>query len=205
VLGPIIVTAKIIMQRLWQLKIDWDESVPSDVQTKWSRYESELHILNHFQVQRKVISHHSNVIELCGFADASDKAYGACVYVRIKSSETHYETTLLCARSRVTPLKNLSLPRLELCAAVLLSQLMHKIMESVDVKFTRIHYWSDSTIMLAWIKSAPRKWSTFVANRVSTIPDTSDPNDWYHVDTSHNPADIISKGMAPALLLKTEL
>ncbi|XP_025997375.2 uncharacterized protein LOC113005723 [Solenopsis invicta] len=205
ILGPVIITAKIIMQRLWQLKVDWDETVPSDIQTQWSRYESELHTLNHLQIPRKVASQHSEVMELCGFSDASERAYGACVYVRSKLAETQYEVTLLCAKSRVTPLKNLSLPRLELCGAVLLSQLMHKVTESVDFKFARKRYWSDSTITLAWIKSPPRKWSTFVAKRVSAIQDTSDPNDWYHVDSLHNPADIISKGMAPALLLKSEL
>ncbi|XP_018406191.1 PREDICTED: uncharacterized protein LOC108782411 [Cyphomyrmex costatus] len=99
----------------------------------------------------------------------------------------------------------MSLPRLELCAALLLAQLMHKIMECVNCKFTRSFYWSDSTIALSWIRSSPRKWNTFVANRVSAIQDISNQEDWHHVDSSHNPADIISRGISPTLLLTTKL
>ncbi|XP_018357524.1 PREDICTED: uncharacterized protein LOC108757561 [Trachymyrmex cornetzi] len=155
---PITITARILMQKLWQLKTHWDETVPIDIQTQWSRYEAELHEFNNLQIPRKVIHHHdADVLELCGFSDASEKAYGACVYVRSKLTEDTYQARLLCARSRVASLKNLTLPRLELCAAVLLAQLMHKVLEISDIKFTRVHYWSDSTITLSWIKSSPRR------------------------------------------------
>jgi len=115
------------MQRLWRLRIDWDEAVPSDMHSQRSSYKSELHILNDFQLSRKIIPHATEVIELCGFSDASERAYGVCVYVRSKSSDNHYEANLLCAKSRVASLKNLSLLRLELCTALLLAQLMHKV------------------------------------------------------------------------------
>jgi len=205
ILGPIIVTAKILMQRLWQLRVDWDEAVPSDIHSQWSRYKSEFHILNNFQLSRKVIPHATEAIELCGFSDASERAYGACVYVRSKSSDNHYETNLLCAKSRVAPLKNLFLHRLELCAALLLAQLMRKVSEALDIKVSRTYFFSDSTITLSWIKSSPRRWSTFVANRVSAIQDISDTNGWHYVESACNPADIISRGMPPTLLLKTIL
>lgn len=204
IIAPITVTAKIYMQKLWQLKMNWDEAVPHEMQTQWSQYESELHVLNELQISRTIVTRHNDILELCGFADASEKAYGACVYVRNKL-EGQYDARLLCAKSRIAPLKNLSVPRLELCAALLLAQVMHKVLESVDVKFTRTYYWSDSTITFSWIRSVPRRWSTFVANRVSAIQDISDPNDWHYVNSSHNPADIISRGMSPTLLLKTEL
>lgn len=127
--------------------------------------------------------HNAIEVELCGFADASKKAYGACVYIRTKS-ENGYEARLLCTKSRVAPVKKLSLPRLELCAALLLSQLMYKISESIDIKFVQMYYWSDSTITLSWIKSHPRRWSTYIANRVSAIQNISDLNDWYHEESS---------------------
>ncbi|XP_018368508.1 PREDICTED: uncharacterized protein LOC108764668 [Trachymyrmex cornetzi] len=205
ILGPIITTAKIFMQRLWELKVDWDETLPSDIQTQWARYEAELPILNQVQISRKVIHYNNKELDLCGFADASERAYGACIYVRSKLSETQYKVNLLCAKSRVAPLKNLSLPRLELCAALLLAQLMHKVLESINITFAHVYYWSDSTIALSWIKAPPRRWNTFVANRVSAIQDISDTNNWFYVHSSHNPADIISRGMSPSLLLSTEL
>ncbi|XP_011694052.1 PREDICTED: uncharacterized protein LOC105453628 [Wasmannia auropunctata] len=189
ILGPIVITAKIFMQRLWQLKVDWDEAVPSDIQTQWSRYESELHLLNKLQISRKM----------------PVKMHMKLAYIFGASHQKVITNQIYCAKSRVAPLKNISLPRLELCAALILAQLMHKISTFIDVKFTRIYYWSDSTITLSWIRSVPRRWSTFVANRVRTIQDISDPSDWYYVDSAHNPADIISRRMPPSSLLKADL
>ncbi|XP_018378048.1 PREDICTED: uncharacterized protein LOC108770819 [Trachymyrmex cornetzi] len=205
ILGPIITTAKIFMQRLWELKVDWDETLPSDIQTQWARYEAELPILNQVQISRKVIHYNNTELDLCGFADASVRAYGTCIYIRSKLSETQYKVNLLCAKTRVAPLKNLSLPRLELCAALLLAQLMHKVLKSINITFAHVYYWSDTTIALSWIKTPPRRWNTFVANRVSAIQNISDKNNWFYVHSSHNPADIISRGMSPSSLLSTEL
>jgi len=136
------------------------------------------------------------------FLGSNERAYGACVY-RSKSSDNHYKTNLLCAKLRVAPLKNLSLPCPELWTALLLAQLMRKISEAFDIKVSRTYFFSDSTITLSWLKSSPRKWSTFVANRVSAIQDISDTNGWHYVDSACNPADIISRRMLPTLLLKT--
>jgi len=143
-------------------------------------------------------------LELHSFADASERAYGACIYIRSTDFEDSHHTSLVCSRSRVSPLKNLSLPRLELCAALLSAQLT-QVLQSINIKFDCVYHWSDSNIALAWIKSCPRRWTTFVANRVSAIQELSDSNDWHYVKSSQNAADIISRGMSPISLLQSRL
>lgn len=110
-LGPIIVTAKIIIQALWQLKLSWDESVPLDINSKWQELCDQLEALNDLKIPRHILLYESVYTELHGFADASEAAYGACVYVRCIDKFKNCSVNLLCARSRVAPLKRVTLPR----------------------------------------------------------------------------------------------
>ena len=102
-----------------------------------------------------------------GFSDASELAYGACIYLRSVSDVGQVKTQLLTAKSRVTPLKAPSIPRLELCAAVLLSELVDKTKKCLTYNIEAMYLWSDSTIQ--WSQSCSREWATFVENRVGII------------------------------------
>lgn len=134
ILGPIIVIAKLILQDLWQAGIDWDKSIPQDSYTKWLQLKLQLPILNQLRVPRCVKNiADPRLTQIHGFCDASQRAYGACVYLRTRHGPCNYQSNLLCAKSRVAPLKALSLPRLELSAALLLSQLVDKIRSSIDL------------------------------------------------------------------------
>ncbi|XP_025267450.1 uncharacterized protein LOC112638978 [Camponotus floridanus] len=205
-LGPTTVIAKIIMQDLWRLKIDWDESLPLDVNTKWKRYEAELPMLRNIFIPRRVIELDDYVkLEIHGFADASEIAYGACVYVRVTDANGKHSTRLLCSKGRVAPLKALSIPRLELCAALLLAQLIDKVLKCLTVKIDSVYLWTDSTIVLAWLQSCSRTWTTFVANRVGEIQQLTTPHHWHHVSSQDNPADLYSRGVTPTSLLQSQL
>ena len=117
-LGTVIFYAKSILQKLWIDKIGWDESVPSHIYTLW--------------FERKVLLQNSQDIQMHGFSDASEEGYGACIYVRSVHGN-HIQTRLLCAKSRVAPLKKLSTPRLELNAAELLTSLCIKTFSSIRI------------------------------------------------------------------------
>jgi hypothetical protein len=196
-LAPVIVRAKILLQRVWALKVDWDESLPSDLHSEWKRYYSQLTLLNNIRFPRKVIIKIAVNIELHGFCDASEKAYGACVYVRTTNGDGTIQTILLTARSKVAPLKTLIIPRLELSGALLLTSLISVVKNSLTTRISRTVYWTESSIVLQWIKSSAHTLKTFVANRVSEIQSKTNIDDWRHVPTNNNPADLISRGQRP--------
>jgi len=99
------------------------------------------------------------------------------VYLRFPESQDQWSTRLLCSKSRVAPLKAISLPRLELCGALLLAQLVNKVLKAVRFKPEEVYYWTDSTIVLHWIKAPNKKWNTFVANRTGEIHTISKQNE----------------------------
>lgn len=196
-LGPVILGAKIIIQKLWQLKLDWDESLPQSINTEWSNFCAELNALNDIAFPRTICQGNGLVMEMHGFCDASIVGYGACIYLRSTDSERRHQSRLFCAKSRVAPLKTTSLPRLELCGALLLAKLYKAIKGTVGVPISKTVLWSDSTITLHWISTSPHLLRTFVANWVAEIQDATHGCEWRHVPGDVNPADALSRGQQP--------
>lgn len=145
------------MQEVWQLGVQWDESVPSNIHTKWLTFKNQLFELNNISIPRCINLYSQHNFQLHGFCDASQQAYGACIYIRSQFSHSNFHVELLCSKTRVAPLKAISLPRLELCAALLLSQLFDKVRSSVNLTAMESFLWSDSMITLHWISSASQK------------------------------------------------
>ncbi|XP_058828481.1 uncharacterized protein LOC131688298 [Topomyia yanbarensis] len=129
IISPVTITAKILMQQLWLLPLGWDEEVPSNLKLKWEQYTSQLSSLSAFSINRFVLTPHHTNVELHIFADASEVAYGACVYVRSWTTGGAVTVTLLVAKARVAPLQRITIPRLELCAAVVAARLFDKSIE----------------------------------------------------------------------------
>lgn len=204
-LSPVTITSKIIMQELWKLKLSWDESVPANLHTVWSTYKFQLTKLNDIKFSRHVLSKNPSNIQLHGFCDASQAAYGACIYIRCIDSSGLISSNLLCSKTRVAPLKVVSIPRLELCGALLLAELVSKILSICGIDFDTISLWSDSTITLSWINTSPHLLKTFVANRVSQIQSFTQPNNWHYVKTDENPADLLSRGLTPTEIMNSKL
>lgn len=149
-LSPFIMIAKILLQKLWLLKIGWDDRVPSEVEKIWDRFSSSVPILNDIRIPRHVIGTSPARRELHIFCDASECAYGACIYVRT----LNHDSTVTRA-FKVAPLKPVSVPRLELCGALCGARLYSKIRESLNFTFDNIIFWSDSMIVLGWLRMAP--------------------------------------------------
>ncbi|XP_075162763.1 uncharacterized protein LOC142235394 [Haematobia irritans] len=196
-LGPIIIVAKMLMQKIWTEKTDWDECLSESSTLRWRQFIDDYEHINNIELTRWIGFSPNCQVEIHGFSDASEKAYGACVYARIKSVHGAIQTHLLLAKSRVAPVKTISLPRLELCGALLLAELIDVLRTDLKLDSKSIKYacWSDSTIVLAWLQKPPASWTTFVSNRESKIVDLVGKDCWGHIASEHNPADILSRGL----------
>ncbi|XP_049874134.1 uncharacterized protein LOC126372431 [Pectinophora gossypiella] len=194
-LSPSIMTVKVLLQKLWLLKLGWDDPVPEDVVCIWNRFASNLSVLSSLRVPRYVTCDDPIHTELHIFTDASQTAYGACAYIRTITADGNVCVRLLFAKGKVTPLKPVTIPRLELCGALLGAKLFHKIRESLRCRFDSIIFWTDSTIVLGWLRMAPNLLKTFVQNRVVEIHELTNDIPWRHVSGVENPADLVSRGL----------
>ncbi|XP_059221574.1 uncharacterized protein LOC131996139 [Stomoxys calcitrans] len=196
-LCPYIVLAKLLMRDIWASNTDWDSPVPTHLLTNWLDFLANYSDINDLRISRWVQYTPDCEVQLHGFCDASEKAYAATIYSRTIDSNGNINTYLLVAKSRVSPLKTVSIPRLELCAALLLAETIEALMQVFPIPNTKIFCWSDSMIVLAWLKKPAFLWKTFIANRVSKISEIISGDNWSHVESRHNPADIASRGAYP--------
>lgn len=194
-LSPLIIRAKILMQNLWALDLQWDDKVPIDVLNQWRIIREDLQRVHIIKLPRSMAYSLEKTIELHGFSDASIHAYSAVVYSRVLQSNGEYVISLLCAKTKVAPIKTISLPRLELCGAHLVSKLLNRVRTDLKITDLKCHAWCDSSIVLHWMRGHPNRLKTFVANRVSDILERGNIDQWHHVSGKENPADCATRGL----------
>ncbi|KAI5637155.1 pao retrotransposon peptidase domain-containing protein [Phthorimaea operculella] len=170
-LSPCIISLKMILQKLWLEKLEWDDQLPSQISHEWATIIKNLPVLNEVRMPRCVTCDCHKKLDIHIFVDASERAYGSCVYVRSINDKGEVSVKLLIAKSRVAPLKPTTIPRLELCAALVGTRLYEKVINSLRTPIDKITFWSDSMIVLAWLKMLPNKLQPFVRNRVAEIFD----------------------------------
>ena len=164
---------------------------------EWSQFFEEMVELNNISFPRRLTPQDTDGLPmLCIFSDASQDAFGACVYLRWKKKNGDYECRFLAAKSRVAPLKKLTIPRLELKEAVLTSRLYKSIREESRLQFEKVVFFTDSMITLSWICSQTRGSKPFVSSRVGEIQTNCDPSMWRYVPGEQNVADKISRGIS---------
>lgn len=204
---PVVLFAKCLIQKIWTLGLEWDQPLPSDLVNQAIPFFENLPLLSQLAIPRLVLPSDCVSIQIHGYADASCAGYGCSVYLRTIQKNGIVSVNLLMAKSKVAPLKTVSIPRLELCGALLLCKTMNFCHETVKgkLKNVSIHAWTDSMITLHWIRSSPHQLKTFVANRVAQIQSFTDPSVWRHTPTTSNPADYASRGLQPFQILKNSL
>ncbi|XP_046587831.1 uncharacterized protein LOC124292982 [Neodiprion lecontei] len=204
-LSPITIRAKIFVQELWALGFDWDEPLSGSLSSRWIEFLQDLQGISAITIPRWIGSSSASLgIEIHGFADASQSALGAVIYARTYINTHEVRVSLVCAKTKVAPLKKVTIPRLELCAANLLVRLMRHMEKTPDFENTPVYLWTDFTVALAWIKSHPLRCKEFVRNRVTEIQEFARAR-WYHISGPENPADLASCGASPEQLQKSEL
>ena len=195
--AAVLIKPKIAMQELWQLGLGWDDEVPPELRQKWLKLFQEMVDLNKAKFERCLTPPEATGDpSLVVFCDASRLAFGACAYARWKLADGRFGIRFVAAKSRVAPLKELTIPRLELQAAVLASRLGKTILNECRLIFEKVCYFSDSCVVLAWIQGQPRSYKPFVSSRVSEIQGNSEPGNWSHCPTDLNVADDVSKGIS---------
>lgn len=193
---PVVISIKILLQDLWLSHCDWDDHLPDELVSRWRDFQLDLSVLEEIAIPRWTGYDSQNYeIELHGFSDASIKAYAAVIYLRLVSRSGIATLSLIASKSRVAPVQTISVPRLELCAAHLLIDLLAFVKSSLRLSPNKCYCWTDSTIVLYWISQPPCRWKTFVANRVAQIQDGGSTVVWKHISTNDNPADCASRGL----------
>ena len=206
-ISPFTVRAKILFQELWRRGLEWDDPLDGDIVREWSSWKSELFQLKGVTIPRwfgtSVTS--KPIVELHGFGDASPKAYGAAVYIRVTDCVGQVSSQLVMSKTRVAPIKTVSLPRLELLAAVVNARLLKFVVNTLQIKVDRVVCWTDSMVTLHWIRGQSSSWKPFVANRVSEIQSTWDPERWNYCASKDNPADLLTRGLTCDNLISSAL
>ena len=205
--APFILLAKHILQELCRLNIGWDDPIPEEFAKRWGTWLNDLPNLENLKIQRCFQSGDFGEVvsaELHHFFDASHRGYGAVSYLCLTNDKQDRSCSFVMGKSRLSPLKTVTIPRLELSAALQATKLDKSIKKEIDIPINESVFWTDSTCFLSYIASTDKRFHTFVANRVSSIREASFPSQWNYVDTKSNPADDASRGLQVEELLQNK-
>ncbi|XP_019750034.1 uncharacterized protein LOC109530618 [Hippocampus comes] len=190
ILAPIILPVKHILQELCRTKHAWDDDMPEALAMQWQQWVMTLDHLTTFEVKRCIKPANFGEItsaRLHHFADASEKGYGVATYLVSRNCQNQTHCAFIMGKARVTPLKPVTIPRLELTAAVVAARMDKMIRAELDINLTDSIFWTDSTSVLQYLKNETTRYRTFVANRVAAIRDRTETSQWRYVNTSANP------------------
>lgn len=205
-LAPVVLSAKKILQDLCRRRLGWDDPLPSSVAGEWKAWLEDLHDLENWEVSRclkpvdcgRLVS-----AQLHHFADASEEGFGTVTYLLLHDDSGRTHSAFVMGKARVAPLKLVTIPRMELTAAVVASRMDRLWRKELQMDLQESVFWTDSTSVLKYIKNKTSRFKIFIANRVSEILKMSNVSQWRYVNTLTNPADLASRGVKVQLLLKT--
>ncbi|GFU57408.1 integrase catalytic domain-containing protein [Trichonephila clavipes] len=198
-LAPSTLLPKLLLQEMWKMKKAWDQELPQNIVNKFMKWFNEIQILKDVTVPRCMKI--DIFTELHVFVDASKGSYAGCVFAR-SIVDSRVSVILVRAKSRVAPLKLLSIPRLELMACCVGARLVNSILKALNMPDLKVTLWSDSTTALWWIKEYGN-WSVFVANRVKEIRQLTQIQSWKYVPGNMNIAYLLSRGCSPRQMLSS--
>ncbi|XP_028407850.1 uncharacterized protein LOC114530430 [Dendronephthya gigantea] len=203
--SPFVVSAKIIFQELWVQGIGWDDPIENGVYRQAKSWLDGLKDLESLRIPRCIELNNERSPTVHTFADASKVAYGAVSYLRVENPNGEIRTHMIASKTRVAPLKPVSIPRLELLAAVLGLRLTLAIARALNLSISDARFWCDSMNVLLWIRGRGREFLSFVAKRVGLIQNHTSPEQWQYIGSRDNPADLCSRGSSSTQLISSEL
>ncbi|XP_032230538.1 uncharacterized protein LOC116614060 [Nematostella vectensis] len=196
--APLLLDSKSLLQELCRLDADWDEKVPPEIQTRWLKWKNELCELKKVTIPRLYKPGGFGPVvrtELHHFFDASTRGYGQCSYLRLINDREEVHCSLVIGKSRVAPLRLVTIPRLDLTAAVCSVRVSNQLKKELEHTIDDEGFWTDSRVFLGYIANESKRFHVFVANRVQEIQNSTSIKQWNHVKTKQNPADEASRGL----------
>ena len=207
IVSPVTIKVKLLFQELHRAKIGWDDVITGDLLQQWSSILSVLRESESVCVPRWCFKNcEKTKLRLCGFSDASTRAYAAVVYIQCGSGSER-RMVFLTSKSRVAPLGGVTVPRLELLGALLLSRLISSVYEALkgELELQSSVCYTDSQVTLFWILGENKEWKPFVESRVREIRKLVPGDHWRFCPGKDNPADIPTRGMTIKELKETSL
>ncbi|XP_037388700.1 uncharacterized protein LOC119262023 [Pygocentrus nattereri] len=204
-IAPFVLLGKQVLQQMCREKIGWDNELPESLRPQWESWIRDLPKLSELEIKRCYLPstfHNIKRYELHRFSDASISGYGECTYLRVISESDEVHCSLVMGKSRVTPSKVTTIPRLELTAAVVAVRTSDMLRNELEIQDLQEYFWTDSTVVLGYINNDARRFQVFVSNRIQRIKTSTKPEQWAYVASEKNPADYASRGLT-AEQLKT--
>lgn len=203
-ISPFVLTAKNILQDLCRHNYAWDKDLPDHYVQLWQEWMAGLSCIGELSVSRCVKPKDFGQVasaKLHHFSDASETGYGSVTYLRLTNAKREVHTSFITGKARVAPLKQTTMPRMELTAAVLAVRMDRLLKTELQLELENSIFWTDSTSVLKYIQNENKRFKTFVANRVNTIREITKVKQWRHISTKQNPADYASRGLKASALL----
>ena len=204
--APLLLDGKSILQELCRREVGWDDPIPDEVKVKWERWRSDLLEVQHITIPRCYKPDNFGRVvnaQLHHFSDASVKGYGQCSYLRLVNENQRVHCSFVMGKSRVAPLKPVTIPRLELTAAVCSVRISQQLQRELEYTIDQEYFWTDSKVVLGYIANESRRFHVFVANRVQEIQENTSVDQWKYVESKQNPADEASRGLKTQELLNS--
>lgn len=206
--APVLLDGRLLLQRLVAMgkkktstvSLGWDDPLPEELASGWQRWKTALPDLQNVSIPRCLHPVHfspTTKAEIHAFSDASQRAIGVAVYLRLFNPKGEVCVSLMFGQAKVAPINPISVPRLELCGAVLAVQAVDRITKEIDIAIADTVFYTDSRVVLGYICNESRRFHIYVANRVQTIRKISSPDQWRYVESSNNPADLATRGLHP--------
>ncbi|KAL1259106.1 hypothetical protein QQF64_009683 [Cirrhinus molitorella] len=205
-LAPITIQGRLLLREMMGQGSDWDSSLPESFKGRWMDWQNSLHNLADIRVPRTYSTmslSEAQSVDLCVFSDASVKTISAVAYLRVESKDGLREVGFVLGKSRLAPSPDLTIPRLELCAAVMAVEIAEVISEEIEMEFNSISFYTDSKVVLGYIHNQSRRFNIYVNNRVQRIKQFTKPEQWHYVPSDENPADHGSRSVSASKLLST--
>ena len=204
--NPFILKGKLLMRELCmttssltQGKLGWDDPIPDDLKSKWEKFFTDIFDLENISFKRCIKPNTATGNpNLVIYSDGSSLAYGACAYIQWKCTDGTYKAQLCMSKNRVAPIKQLTIPRLELNGAVIASRIRAFIITMMRISFERCLHLTDSQIVRSQIQKESHGFATFVAHRIAEIQETTSPDEWWWIETKDNPADMTTRCKSPS-------